>query len=227
MKARDARRKKIGYQRKNALGSPGRLTSDDISGARRLSPNQQLIVNYEIQQLEKDVYGRPVAEQAEIVNVFATLMQDLLGTWFADVDIKQEIFDIWERGKPLIDKVARNATKLILGLAQDLIKTVLNALFEILKDIIPKLVTLALNVIAEAIKYLLFGLIGGPWSTLIPLVLNVLGPVISTIDELDDEFFDQLKAGWEGSSEKVSAGADRYVRKGVGGFQKLWQNVRG
>lgn len=128
---------------------------------------------------------------------------DMMDSMVSTVDGANKIVGKQNRGYPARERAMRimkGVLKIAFDDAKDVLtKTVaqvLKVFLEEIGDIIGKLVKLLLNVVvnvaAEVIKYLIFGFVGGPWATIIPTILNILGPILAVLSPIVKKGYDLI-----------------------------------
>lgn len=155
-----------------------------IGDASVVSRQYDVGVNQLYVSMNKAFQGKTLSQQS-----------DMLEQSFKTINGANQIVQLQNPGFPGRERAYRilsAALKMILKKGGELItKTAAAIVQEALKQlaiwlgkILQTIINLVVNVAAEIIKYLLFGFIGGPWATLIPTILNILGPFIAVLSPL-------------------------------------------
>jgi len=174
-------------------------------------------------QLAENVLQRDGQQQAQFVIFFADLLQGLFGGILKNVSLRTAVFELYEQIRPDLERIVKKAID-VLGIAvREAIKALLPKLVELLSQVAQALLSIVGNIVGEVVKYLVFGFVGGPWATLIPLVLEILGPVIEVVDGLDET---TIRAGVAASTRGLdwfNRGAEPVVQKGLGLVRKGYE----
>ena len=174
------------------IASRSALDFDD-TGNRRFDAIDNYTIAYESNRLKRDVERMPLETQVGVVSQMTEIFTSIWRNYFADGKLGENLSSLWELAKPVLQKAVGQVGEGIQRMAGKLIKVLLERGVDLLGDLLKLLLSVVVNVAGEVIKYLLFGLIGGPWSTLIPTILNVLGPVLTVLDKVDDKAIDALR----------------------------------
>lgn len=174
------------------IASRSALNFDD-TGNRRFDAVDNYTIAYESKRLKSDVERMPLETQVSVVSQMTEIFTSIWKNYFADGNLGESLSSLWELAKPVLQKAVGQVSEGIQRMAGKVIKKLLERGIELLGQLLKLLLKVVVSLAAEVIKYLLFGLIGGPWSTLIPTILNILGPVLEVLDKVDDKAIDALR----------------------------------
>jgi hypothetical protein len=162
----------------------------NVYSARRIGDSSQ-IARQRVAQTDVLYDAMNQASQGKTISQQSEMMETAISTINGASNIAQlqnPGFSAYQRTLRILSGALKLALKrggeTIMKTASAIMKEAVKQLSIWLGKIIQLLVNLVVNVVAEVIKYLLFGFIGGPWATIIPTVLNIIGPFLAVLSPL-------------------------------------------